>query len=183
MELGGKEIGMAMSIVKDSSQTNGKSLEMKWEVFSGHASPPVHIHPHAIETYDILEGEMEFYIGGKWIPAKKGDKLRVEKGQPHTFRNNSGSSAFVYNTHQPAMEFEGFFRGLHDFSKSGLVKNGKMSFKAILGIATLYTGFNKEIVAVKPPAIVFFVLSLFGKAMGINFGRKIPAPPLEKPIA
>lgn len=179
MKLGGKEIGMAMTIIKDSYQTNGKSFEMKWEVFSGPGSPPVHIHPNAVETYEILEGEMEFYIGGKWKKAKKGDKLRVEKGQPHTFRNNSGSSAFVYNTHQPAMEFEGFFRGLHDFSKSGLVKDDKMSLKAVVGIAMLYTGYSDEIVSVKPPAFVFRFLSFIGKLMGINYKRNVPFPGLK----
>lgn len=169
MELGGKEIGMAMTIVKNASQTNGKSFEMKWEVYSLPDTPPVHIHPNAIETYEILDGEMEFFIGKQWIKAKKGDKLRAEKGEPHTFRNRSGKSAFVYNTHQPAMDYEGFFCGLHNFSRSGLVKDGKMSFKAVLGIATLYTNYSNEIVSVKPPAIVFKILSFIGRRMGIDF--------------
>lgn len=181
MELGGKEIGMAMSIEKTSSQTHGKSLEMKWEIFPGPGSPPVHVHPNAVETYEILEGEMEFYIGGQWIPAKKGDKLRVEKGQPHTFRNNSEASAFVYNTHEPAMDFEGFFRGLHDFSKSGLIKDDKMSFTAVLGIATLYTKYSAEIVSVKPPAFVLRVFSLLGKLIGINYKGRLPAPQVNVP--
>ena len=179
MELGGKEIGMAMTILKNSAETNGKSFEMKWEVFSGPGSPPIHIHPYAIETYEILEGEMELYINGNWINARKGDKLQVEKGQPHTFRNNSGASAFVYNTHQPAMNFEGFFRGLDDFSKSGLIKDDKMSFKAVLGIARLYTRYNKEIVSVKPPAFLFRLFSLMGKVMGINYKRDETAPKLN----
>ena len=179
MELGGKEIGMVITIIKDSSQTNGKSFDMKWEVFSGPESPPVHIHPHAVETYEILDGEMEFFIKGKWIKAVKGEKLRVEKGQPHTFRNNSGSSAFVYNTHQPAMNFEGFFRGLHDFSQSGLIKDDKMSLKAVLGIATLYTRYSDEIVSVKPPAFVFKIFSFLGKLFGIDYRGNASLPDLE----
>lgn len=114
-------------------------------------------------------GGNKVFLGGHWIKAHKGDNLRVEKSEPHTFRNHSGRSALVYNTHQPAMDYEGFFCGLHNFSRSGLVKEGEMSYKAFLGIATLYSNYSNEIVSVKPPAYVFNLLNFVGKRMGIDF--------------
>lgn len=169
MKLDCTEIGMMMTIVKDAHQTGGRSLEMEWEVLPKAGEPPVHIHPHALETYEILEGEMEFYVNGKWTRARKGDKVQVEKGEPHTFRNQSDRIVRVYNTHQPAMNFEGFFTGLHKFSNSGLIKNGKITFKGMMGLSTLYNSYPDEIVSVKPPAMAMKLLGGLGKLMGIHF--------------
>lgn len=168
-KLGNETIGMTMVFLNNETHTDGKSFDMEWEVFPHADGPPIHIHPNAIETYEILAGEMEFYINGKWIKATKGDKLVAEMGQPHTFRNRSNDIARVFNTHQPALNYKGFFTGLHNFSQSGLVKKGKMTFKGILGISTLYTNYPNEIVSINPPAFVMKALSRLGKILGINF--------------
>jgi len=167
-KLGNENIGMTMVFLNDD-QADGRSFDMEWEVFPNSDGPPIHIHPYAIETYEILEGEMEFYIDGKWIKARKGDKLQAEIGQPHTFRNKSDHIARVYNTHQPAMNFRGFFSGLHDFSKSGLVKEGKLTFKGMLGISTLFINYPEEIRSITPPNYVMKIFSTIGRAIGINF--------------
>jgi quercetin dioxygenase-like cupin family protein len=168
-KLGNESLGMTMVFLNDETRPDDKSFDMEWEVFPNTDGPPIHIHPHAIETYEILEGEMEFYIDGQWLKARQGDKLVAEIGQAHTFRNKSNAIARVYNTHQPAMNFRGFFTGLHNFSQSGPVKNGKMTFKGILGISTLFTNYPKKIVSVNPPAFVMKVFSWLGKAVGINY--------------
>jgi hypothetical protein len=70
-----KEIGMTMTIVKSSDDTNGKSLEMEWLLAPRPGSPPIHIHPKAIETYEILDGEMEFFL------REKGERFWTDLGQ------------------------------------------------------------------------------------------------------
>jgi mannose-6-phosphate isomerase-like protein (cupin superfamily) len=162
------QIGMIMTITKSSKDTNGKSLEMEWLLAPRSGGTPVHIHPEAIETYEILNGQLEVFKGDKWITAKAGDKVTIEKGEPHTFRNATNDYVRVYNTHQPAMQFEGFFKGLHKFANSGLVKNGKMSFKSVAAIATLWGNYPREIVSVKPPAFVMRIMGAIGRLMGTN---------------
>ncbi len=169
MKLDCTELGMVMTIVKSSKDTDGKSLEMEWTLSPKSEGTPIHIHPAAIETYEILSGELEVFIKDKWIKAKVGEKITIEKGEPHTFKNTSDEFVRVYNTHQPAMEFENFFKGLQKFAKSGLVKNGKMNFKSIVGISTLWTNYSKEIVSVKPPSFVMRVLGAYGRLIGMNF--------------
>ncbi|MCC9168113.1 cupin domain-containing protein [Pontibacter harenae] len=169
MQLDCKELGMVMTIVKSSKDTNGKSLEMEWTLSPNSGGTPIHIHPTAIETYEILSGELEVFKKDKWITAKAGEKIIIEKGEPHTFKNTTDEIVRVYNTHQPAMEFENFFKGLHKFAKSGLIKDGKMNFKSIVGISTLWTNYPKEIVSVKPPLFVMKLMGCYGKLIGINF--------------
>lgn len=169
MQLDCTELGMAMTIVRTSQDTDGKSFEMEWTLSPNSGGTPVHIHPFAIETYEILNGELEVFKKDKWITARAGEKVTIEKGEPHTFKNTSDEFVRVYNTHQPAMEFESFFRGLHKFAKSGLVKGGQMNFKAIVGVSTLWTNYSKEIVSVKPPSFIMHVLAVYGRLVGINF--------------
>ena len=169
MQLDCTELGMIMTIVKTSNDTDGKSLEMEWTLTPKSGGTPIHIHPNAIETYEILSGELEVFKKDKWITAKVGEKIAIEKGEPHTFKNITDEFVRVYNTHQPAMEFENFFKGLHKFAKSGLIENGKMSFKSIVGISTLWTNYSKEIVSVNPPSFVMKVLGVYGRLIGMNF--------------
>ncbi len=169
MQLDCTELGMVMTIVKTSKDTNGKSLEMEWVLSPNSGGTPIHIHPVAIETYEIISGELEVYKKDKWITARAGEKITIEKGEPHTFKNTTDEFVRVYNTHQPALEFENFFKGLQKFSKSGLVKDGKMSFKSIVGISTLWTNYSKEIVSVNPPSFMMRLLGALGRLTGINF--------------
>jgi mannose-6-phosphate isomerase-like protein (cupin superfamily) len=169
MQLDCSELGMVMTIVKTSQDTDGQSLEMEWTILPNSGGTPIHIHPTAIETYEIISGELEVFKKDKWITARVGEKITIERGEPHTFRNTTTEFVRVYNTHQPAMEFERFFIGLHKFAKSGLIKNGKMNFKSIVGVSTLWTNYPKEIVSVNPPSFVMRVLGGLGRVIGMNF--------------
>lgn len=169
MQIDCRELGMLMTVVKTAADTSGKSLEMEWTLAPNSGGTPVHIHPEALETYEIISGELEIFKNDRWITAKAGEKLSIEKGVSHTFRNNTNQEVRVYNTHQPAMAFEDFFKGLEKFSKSGLVKNGKMNFKAVVGISTLWTNYRKEIQSVKPPYFVMRILGAYGRLIGLKF--------------
>lgn len=72
-----------------------------------------------------------------------------------------------------AMEFESFFKGLEAFSKSGLVKDGKMTLKSILGISTLWTNYPTEIRSVQPPAFLMRIFSFIGILMGMNLNKSL----------
>jgi mannose-6-phosphate isomerase-like protein (cupin superfamily) len=52
---------------------------------------------------------MEFFVKDKWMNAKKGDKLKVQKGITHAFRNPTKNIVTVYNTQQPALRIEYYF--------------------------------------------------------------------------
>jgi len=37
---------------------------MEWDLAPRTGGAPVHIHPHAAETYEVLEGELDVYVAG-----------------------------------------------------------------------------------------------------------------------
>ena len=70
--------------------------------------PPPHIHHREDETFQILEGEYEFMVGEKTIPAKPGTTLFAPRGMPHTYRYLGRTPGRLMCVITPA-GFEGFF--------------------------------------------------------------------------
>lgn len=167
-------LGMKFTVLKNSIDTNGKSLDLQWELLPGcnMNDPLVHTHPNAIETYEILEGEMEFFVKNKWLPAKKGDKLTVPMGVTHTFRNPTDKIVLVYNTHQPALMMEEYFEDVCkvlDKVTNNRKKEFKMNLKAKLYLGVLMSNYRNDIVAIAPPDFAVRILGFVGKLMGIKY--------------
>jgi hypothetical protein len=93
----------------------------------------------------------------------------VGKGVPHTFRNSADAVARIYDTHQPAMQFDRFFLGLIRVANGGVIESGRMSFRALLALAVVWTSFESELRSVRPPHFVMKVLGTLGRAHGSRF--------------
>ena len=70
--------------------------------------PPPHIHHREDETFQILEGDYEFMVGGKTILAKPGTTLFAPRGIPHTYRYLGQTPGKLMCIITPS-GFEGFF--------------------------------------------------------------------------
>ncbi len=167
-------LGMKFTVLKNSAQTNGKSLDLQWELLPGcnMKDPLIHIHPNAIETYEILEGEMEFFIKDKWVAAKKGDKLSVPIGVTHGFRNPSNKIVTVFNTHEPALQMENYFEDVCkvlDKVTDKRTKEFKMNINAKLYLGVLMNNYRDNIIAINPPDIAIKLLGFIGKLIGLKY--------------
>lgn len=167
-------MGMEFTVLQAGADTGGKSLDLRWRLLPGcnMKSPLVHKHPHAIETYEILEGEMELFVQDKWVPARKGDKLAVPEGVTHAFRNPTAEPVIVYNTHQPALHMENYFEDVCrvlDKVTDNRTKEFNMNFKSMLYMGVLMNNYRNEIIAVNPPDAVVKLLGVIGKLMELNY--------------
>ena len=167
-------VGMRFTVLQASADTGGKSLDLHWELLPkcNMKDPLVHIHPNAIETYEVLEGEMEFFIKDKWVLATKGDKLSVSKGVTHAFRNPTDKIVQVYNTHQPAFRMENYFEDVckvMDKLTDNRTKNFKMNLKTMLYMSVLMNNYRQEIISKKPPDAAIKLLGFISKIIGINY--------------
>jgi len=162
-------LGMKFYIKKTAAETNGQSFEMEWELVPQTAAGIIHIHPQAIESYEVLQGKFDVYINGNWKTLSVGEKAVVEKGVAHTFRNASNEATRVYNTHQPAMRFDQFFEALYKLANSGVSKSTQrrpLTFKDILYVSVVYTSYKDEIQSVRPPYALLQVLGFIGRLLG-----------------
>lgn len=167
-------LGMKFTVLATREDTNGRSLDLHWELLPGcnMKDPLVHTHPHAMETYEILEGDMEFFIKDQWVAARQGDKLTVPAGVSHTFRNPGRQVVNVLNTHQPALHMEEYFEEVSrvlDKVTSGRTKPFRMNLKSMLYMGVLMNRFRQDIVAVNPPDPAVRLLGWIGKWLGIRY--------------
>ena len=70
--------------------------------------PPPHIHHREDETFQVLEGDYEWTVGGKTFVAKKGATIFAPRGIPHTYRYLGQTPGRLMCVITPA-GFEGFF--------------------------------------------------------------------------
>jgi quercetin dioxygenase-like cupin family protein len=68
----GRDTGGVVSAVESHDVTGG--------------GPPPHIHRREDETFQVLEGEYEWTVGGKIFIAEKGATIFAPRGIPHTYR-------------------------------------------------------------------------------------------------
>lgn len=159
-------LGTKFFITKTAAETDGRSFDMEWELAPNTGGTPVHIHPHAVETYEALEGELDLYVNGSWRTLHAGQQLVVRAGVPHTFRNSSDKVTRVLNSHQPALRYGEYFEGLGRIVSRGIISSQKMTLKTILHLAVLMTSYREEIVSVRPPDTVMRLLGRVGRLLG-----------------
>ncbi|GAB4028777.1 cupin domain-containing protein [Spirosoma koreense] len=167
-------VGIKFTVLQASADTLGKSLELHWELLPGcnMKDPLVHVHPEAIETYEVLEGEMEFFVRDRWIAARAGDHLWVPKGVTHCFRNPTNQIVRVLNTHQPALKMEHYFEDvchLLDKLTDQRRKHFRMNLRTMLYMSVLMNNYRAEIIAKSPPDGAIKALGWVAKFLGLQY--------------
>ena len=147
---------------------------MEWVLVPRSSGTPVHIHPAAVESYQVLEGQLELYVNGKWSKLAVGEKASVSSGVPHTFRNPSDSQTRVLNVHAPALRFEEYFGGIDSVVRSGKVAHDRMSLKSILYLSLLMTSFPNEIRSVRPPHVLMKAVAALAQLLGYRLPGSRP---------
>lgn len=156
-------------ITHSTEDTDGEYLEMYFEIegTSGD-SPPIHIHPKAEESYEVLSGVLEVNVDGEWMQIPAGEKHSVSPGTPHTFRNKK--SVELINVHKPALGYERFFRRFHKLVTNERVSLPPENFKSFVLMGMLFADHEQEILSVKPPQFVMRTLA----KVGIILGYQLP---------
>ncbi|MEL7834538.1 cupin domain-containing protein [Fodinibius sp. Rm-B-1B1-1] len=157
-------------IIHSTAETDGEYLEMRFEINSTTGdSPPVHIHPKAEESYEVLSGTLEVKVKGEWKQVHTGEKHSVSPGTPHTFRNKEPVE--LINVHQPALEYERFFRRFQKLVTEQGVNLPPNNFKSFLLLGMLFSAHEQEVISVKPPQFVMRILSGLGKSLGYQLPK------------
>lgn len=167
-------VGMKFTVLQAAADTDGKSLDLHWELLPkcNMKDPLVHIHPHAFETYEVLDGEMEFFIKNEWVVARKGDQLCVPKWVKHAFRNPTERIVTVYNTHQPALRMENYFEDVCkvlDKITNNRTSPFRMNARTMMYMSVLMNNYRDEIIARNPPDSAIKLLGFVSKLLGLRY--------------
>ncbi len=152
-------------ITQSKKDTDGEYLEMRFDIQSASGdSPPLHVHPQATESYEVLSGVLEVNVEGEWKKVPAGEKHIVPPGTPHTFRNRQPVE--LINIHQPALEYEHFFRRFHKLAIEEGISLPPGNFKSFLLLGMLFSAHEQEIISIKPPKFFMRTLAFLGKLLG-----------------
>lgn len=109
------DLGRIVAVVGDiyrflatGDETGGKYATWEAIVPPG-GGPPPHVHSREEEGFFVLEGEITFQIGDDRIVAKAGTFANMPIGTPHSFKNESNSTAKMLITIAPAGLEQMFF--------------------------------------------------------------------------
>ncbi len=120
-------LGIPMNIRIHGRDTGG-TLSMVESLDSPGGGPPPHIHHREDETFQIIEGEYEWMVGGETFVAKAGDTIFAPRGIPHTYRYIGSGQGRLTCVITPA-GFEGFFERI-----SGMTPEEQQDIPRVIGI-------------------------------------------------
>lgn len=108
--------GSEYSVIERPESPDG-ALAMSFRLLPSAGSPQPHLHPHTVEVFEVLEGELEMLVGREWRMARAGESVTVDAGVRHTFRNTSGAEVIVRNVHDPHHDFDVYIRSIARVSR------------------------------------------------------------------
>jgi quercetin dioxygenase-like cupin family protein len=108
-----------MEFVVTSAESGGELHQMRVTYQAHSDPPPSHIHPAQDETFEILDGEVEFTLDGVVSVQAAGATVEVPAGTVHELRNASDAPATVLWSTRPALRTGEFFMAMHDAATAG----------------------------------------------------------------
>lgn len=143
-------------------ETDGDRFETRMVIEeTADGSPFVHTHPHATETYEVIDGTLEVYVEGTWETVHAGERHTVPPGTAHTFRNTTPVE--LVNVHEPALGYESYFRRLHRLFVDQGARMPPEDLRSMVLVSMLTTEYDAEFRAVKPPQWLLRVLAGLGR--------------------
>jgi quercetin dioxygenase-like cupin family protein len=156
-------IGMWWEVTRSTADTGGEAFEAVNVLAPGFGGPPLHLHPAAEESYEVVSGTLDVCVDRQWRRLGPGESATVAAGTPHTLKNASGAEVRLVNVHRPALGFERFFRRLHALVCSAGVKLPPKDLRSAILVSMLFSEHPQEVISVEPSRRLMRVLSVVGK--------------------
>jgi quercetin dioxygenase-like cupin family protein len=160
---------MRWEITRGAADTAGELFEATNWIGPEMAGPPVHVHPTAEESYEVIEGALDVCVDGQWRTVRTGESATAPAGVAHTLRNATKEPVRIVNVHRPPLQFESMFREMQSLIAQGKIKHlPPKEPRSAIYVAMLFDKYPDEIRVVKPPSGVFKGLALLGRALGFK---------------
>jgi mannose-6-phosphate isomerase-like protein (cupin superfamily) len=92
--------GMHALFKADGDETSGLYNVSEWWLDPHTLGPGAHSHDED-DVFYVIEGTMDFLVGGEWIEARAGSFVLVPGGTTHAFKNSSDDRAGALNFGAP----------------------------------------------------------------------------------
>ena len=154
--LSNPKAGQDIRFIQTSKDTKGELLEME-SIYPTRSKEPIpHYHPHQVEDFEVLTGELTVRMDGQVRVLKQGEELHISSNTVHSMWNNSQTRTVLNWKVKPALNTEYLLE-----TAFGLAHNGKTKEDGappILQALLLANKFSDEYRLSKLPFTVMKVL-------------------------
>jgi len=171
--------GERVTFLKTSAETDGELVVIDATVAPGGFVAAEHLHPYQSERFEILEGEVEFKLGGEVVVARPGDVVIVEPGTSHQFWNLGNEEIRFRTEVRPALSFETFLQTMFGLASEG--KTNKRGMPNPLRLAVIMDEHFDLVRLPFPPAWVQRVGLALASPFGLLFGYEPTYVPEDEP--
>jgi len=124
--------GEKATFLKESADTNGEYTKIMVELTPRAKGVPTHYHTRITEEFEVLEGEMFVRAGKEKKILKSGEKVFVETGILHTFRNDTDQPVkFTVEIRPASVGFERSIRCAFGLARDGETKKSGLPKKIV----------------------------------------------------
>lgn len=99
----------------------------RWELPPQASGPGPHFHRSITESFYVLAGTINIFVGQRWIDTSPGDFVHVPEGGIHGFRNDSGAPASMLIHFAPGAPREAYFEGNARYARDGRRSDEEMT--------------------------------------------------------
>jgi mannose-6-phosphate isomerase-like protein (cupin superfamily) len=163
-------IGMQWEFTRATGEPSDDLFESTNWLDARMPGPPVHVHPNAEESFEVIVGSLDVFKNGKWTTLRPGETAIVPPGVKGTFRNTHDEPAKAVVRIRPAGRSEAFFRDMHRLTQEGMAKRfPPKEPRTSIYAAMLYDRYPDFIRATGALNPVFKVLAFVGNALRFDF--------------
>jgi quercetin dioxygenase-like cupin family protein len=163
--------GERMTFLKTSRQTGGEYLLVEVAVEPNGFVAAAHMHPKQTERFEVVDGEIEFTVGGETVTAGAGEVVVVEPGTAHRFRNVGDTVARFTCEVRPALQFEQLLETMFALAADG--KTNRKGMPNPLRLAVIANAHFDDVRLPFPPVW----MQRAGLAAGAPVGRLLGFTP------
>jgi mannose-6-phosphate isomerase-like protein (cupin superfamily) len=136
---------------------------------AGLGGPPLHVHPHQQERFEVDSGTLELWLEGSWRRVGPGEAAVVPAGARHTVRNLGEEDVRMRNTHDPALGFPAYMSTLHGLVLARKVRSlPPRDPVSAIHLAMLFSAHEQTLRSVRPPQAVFRALAVIGRMLRLR---------------
>ena len=110
---------LRLEFVVTRTESDGDLHQMRATYGPHSAAPPPHLHPAQDETFEIVDGVVEFVLDGVTTRHRAPSMVTIRAGTVHQLHNPADRSATVVWSTRPALRTGEFFMAMHDAQRSG----------------------------------------------------------------
>ena len=162
--------GQEIRFIHTARDTGGELLEME-SVYNAHSKEPAaHYHPHQVEDFTVVSGQLTVRIDGRVKILNSGDVLHIPRNKVHSMWNASDEKTIVNWKVRPAMDTEYLLETVNGLAAEGKTNNEGMP--GILQVALIANKYAGVFRLSKPPFVIQKILFMLMTPLSYLLGYR-----------